>query len=148
MNECFYCENGEKLNSLMIPVCEMEYANIYLNRDQKHRGRLVVVLKGHKTEYFQLTREENQGYFRELAIGAKAVSRLYHPDKINYATYGDGVPHVHVHVVPKYKDGLNWGEPFDDSLPKVFLTEEAYSAMVLEIQKEIGRLAAEEGADL
>ena len=25
-NDCFYCENGEKLHSSMIPICEFEYS--------------------------------------------------------------------------------------------------------------------------
>ena len=25
-NDCFYCENGEKLHSLMIPICELNTA--------------------------------------------------------------------------------------------------------------------------
>ena len=42
MNDCFYCENGEKLNSLMIEVCKLDYSTVYLNRDQKHKGRCIV----------------------------------------------------------------------------------------------------------
>lgn len=145
MDNCFYCENGEKLESLMLRICGMKYADVYLNRDQKHKGRLVVVLKGHKTEYFMLTEEENRGYFKELAIAAEAVYHLYHPDKINYATFGDGVPHVHVHVVPKYREGLNWGQPFDDSLPKQLLTDAEYNRMISDIQKEIERLILQKG---
>lgn len=141
MNECFYCENGEKLNSLMIPVCSLKFADVYLNRDQKHRGRVVVTFKQHKTEYFQLTGEENAGFFAELAWASEAVFNLYHPDKINYATFGDGVPHVHVHVVPKYKNGLNWGQPFDDTLPKVLLADSEYQQMVDDIKTEILRLS-------
>lgn len=81
-NDCFYCENGEKLHSLMIPICELKYSNVYLNRDQKHRGRCIVEFKDHKTEYFQLTEEENAGYFSELAKVAKAIWDEFHPDKI------------------------------------------------------------------
>ena len=137
MSNCFYCENGEKLRSLMIEICELPYSKVYLNRDQKHKGRCIVMLKGHKTEYFQMTPEENAGYFAELSKVAKAIYDLYHPDKLNYATYGDGVPHVHVHVVPKYKDGLNWGSPFDDTLPKVLLSDEEYTEMVNALRTEI-----------
>ena len=137
MSNCFYCENGEKLRSLMIEICELPYSKVYLNRDQKHKGRCIVMLKGHKTEYFQMTPEENAGYFAELAKVAKAIYDLYQPDKLNYATYGDGVPHVHVHVVPKYKDGLNWGSPFDDTLPKVLLSDEEYTEMVNALRTEI-----------
>lgn len=143
MNNCFYCEDGEKRKSLMIEICKLDYCTVYLNRDQKHKGRIVVKFKDHKTEYFQLTKEENAGFFAELALAAKAVFNLYHPDKINYATFGDGVPHVHVHVVPKYNGGLNWGAPFDDSLPKQLLSDEEYEAMVKEISAEIERLRAE-----
>lgn len=140
MDNCFYCEDGEKLRSLMIKICSLEYADVYLNRDQKHKGRIVVKFKGHKTEYFQLMKEENAGFFAELALAAQAVYNLYRPDKINYATFGDGVPHVHVHVVPKYRDGLNWGAPFDDMLEKHLLSEEAYDEMVKEIREEMIRL--------
>lgn len=137
MNTCFYCENGEKLRSLMIEICELPYSKVYLNRDQKHRGRCIVALKDHKTEYFQLTPEENAGYFAEVSKVARAIFDLYHPDKINYATYGDGVPHVHVHIVPKYQDGLNWGAPFDDTLPKQLLSDGEYGEMVEALRTEI-----------
>ena len=137
MNDCFYCENGEKLNSLMIEVCKLDYSTVYLNRDQKHKGRCIVMFKDHKTEYFQLTEEENRGYFAELAKTAQAVWNLYHPDKINYATFGDGVPHVHVHVVPKYKGGLQWGEAFHDDVEKVLLSEEEYQEMAKALREEL-----------
>ncbi len=143
MDGCFYCEDSEKRKSLMIEICQLNYSDIYLNRDQKHKGRIVVKFKSHKTEYFHLTKEENAGFFYELALAAEAVFNLYHPDKINYATFGDGVPHVHVHVVPKYKDGLNWGTPFDDTLPKQYLSDNEYQQMVKEIRSEIQRLFTE-----
>ena len=114
-------------------------SKVYLNRDQKHPGRCIVALKGHKTEYFQMTPEENAGYFAEVSKVAKAIYDLYKPDKINYATFGDGVPHVHVHVVPKYKGCLNWGEPFDDTLPKQFLSEEEYADAVEKLRAEIAK---------
>ena len=88
-NDCFYCENGEKLHSLMIPICELKYSNVFFNRDQQHKGRCIVEFKEHKTEQFQLTEEENSGYFAELAKVAKAIWEEFHPDKINYATFGE-----------------------------------------------------------
>ena len=131
MAECFYCEkDNEKRKALMLDVCELPYSIVYLFRDQKNKGRCVVAFKGHKTEYFQLTPEENAGYFADVAKVAKVLDELYHPDKINYATYGDGMPHVHVHIVPKYKGGVSWGQPFSDSLPKVLLTDAECDAIV------------------
>ena len=134
MCSCFYCENGEKLRSLMMPVCETPYAKIFLNRDQKHPGRLVVALKSHKTEYFQMDEAERNGFFEAVSKAAKAIDAVHHPDKINYATFGDLVPHVHVHVVPKYEGGLQWGAPFDDSVPKVLLSGPEYEEEIEKIR--------------
>lgn len=142
MDNCFYCENGEKLRSLMIKVTETPYANIYLNRDQKHLGRCVVAFKDHKTEYFQLTEEERNGFFKAVAQTAAAIDAVYHPAKINYATFGDFVPHVHVHVVPKYQDGLQWGAPFDDSVPKRLLTDAEYADMIHTLADAFEKAAA------
>jgi diadenosine tetraphosphate (Ap4A) HIT family hydrolase len=36
----------------------------------------------------------------------------FSPDKINYAIFGDLYPHLHMHLVPKYKGGPEWGGPF------------------------------------
>ena len=67
MSECFYCEDGEKRKSLMIEICRLKYSTVYLNRNQKYRGRCVVKLNDHKTEYFQMDTEERNGYFAETA---------------------------------------------------------------------------------
>ena len=138
MAECFYCEkDNAKRKALMLDVCELPYSIVYLFRDQKNKGRCVVAFKGHKTEYFQLTPEENAGYFADVAKVAKALDELYHPDKLNYATYGDGMPHVHVHVVPKYKGGVSWGEPFTDKLPPVHLTDAEYQEMIAQLRAKL-----------
>ncbi len=137
MSDCFYCEDGEKRESLMLEICKLKYSTVYLNRDQKHLGRIVVKLNEHKTEYCELDRDENAGFFAEVSAAAKAVYELYSPNKINYATFGDLVPHVHVHIVPKYKDGLNWGAPFDDSLEKKLLSDNEYHRMITEIAEKI-----------
>ncbi len=137
MDKCFYCEDGVRRESLMIEVCKLKHSTVYLNRNQKYRGRCIVKLNRHKTEYFQMDKEERDGYFAELAATAKAVFELYHPNKINYATFGDLVPHVHVHVVPKYENGPDWGSPFDDSQGKVELEEQEYKQMVDVLKEKI-----------
>ena len=50
---------------------------------------------------------------RDVARAAKAIKRAFGPDKINYGAYSDKLPHLHVHLVPKYEGGPNWGAPFE-----------------------------------
>ena len=130
MDSCFYCEKADKLHSLMIPISDTGTASVYLNRDQKHPGRCVVALNSHKTEYFQMDEAERNAFFAAVSATAKAIDTVYHPDKINYATFGDLVPHIHVHIVPKYRGGLQWGQPFDDAAPRKLLEQSEYDAAV------------------
>lgn len=108
MMDCFYCTKDQRLLDLMIPLAELTWSDVYLFRDQKHYGRCVVALKEHKTELFQLTQE----LFGEVSAVSQAIAEHTRAAKINYAIYGDLVSHFRVHLVPKQKDGLQWGGPF------------------------------------
>jgi diadenosine tetraphosphate (Ap4A) HIT family hydrolase len=138
VQSCIYCEEGEKLDSLMIKIIELPYSTVYLNRNQAHPGRCIVAYKAHKSEYFQLNPQENAVFFADVSLTAQALYNLFEPGKINYATFGDKMPHVHFHLVPKYVDGLQWGTPFQDE-PKVYLTDVQYQETVLKIKDEIER---------
>jgi diadenosine tetraphosphate (Ap4A) HIT family hydrolase len=113
---------------------------VYLNRDQKHKGRCIVAYKEHKTEYFQLSPEQNAGFFKDVADTARAIQNVFQPDKINYATFGDLFPHAHVHVVPKYSGKLQWGEAFHDDVPKELLSDPEYQELIKKIKTELDKL--------
>lgn len=143
---CFYCEKDQRLLDLMAPLAELTWSNVYLFRDQKHKGRVVVALKEHHDEIWQLTDEQRSGFFGEVSLAAEAVSRVVHADKINYAIYGDLVSHFHVHVVPKTRDGLQWGGPFTDTLPTELLPSREFSQLGQALLAELDALAAARGA--
>lgn len=134
---CFYCEDGEKRRSLMIEICSLSVSTLYLNRDQKHRGRCVLKFKDHKTDLSALTQDENTAFFSDLKKVSQALNELFHPGKINYAIYGDLVPHLHVHIVPKYENGLQWGGPFADDIPKQTLSDDEYRVLVNAIKEKL-----------
>lgn len=123
MKDCYYCEKGEKLNQLMTHIADMGNASIYLFRDQTHKGKCIVVFNtDHRTEWYQLNQEEQSELIYAVAKTAEALHNVFNPDKINYATYGDKVSHLHVHVVPKYENGPDWGGPFKDDRTPVILS--------------------------
>ena len=140
MTDCYYCGNGDTLRKLMIPVTDIGNASVYLFRDQTHRGKCIVVYRtAHKTEWFQLSQTEQAGLIHAVSRTAEALDEVFHPDKINYATYGDKVNHLHIHVVPKYKDGPDWGVPFQDTRPPSLLEDMQYEGLVREIKAAIDR---------
>jgi diadenosine tetraphosphate (Ap4A) HIT family hydrolase len=136
IQNCGYCGGPEALEKAMLKITDLPYSTIYLNRNQLHRGRCVVAFREHRTEYFQLDKDENAGFFADVSLTARALYDLFQPQKINYATFGDLVPHVHVHLVPKYAAGPQWGTPFQDE-PKKFLGDSEYRELMDRIRKEL-----------
>ncbi len=112
MNKCLYCNQEQERAALMVPICDLSYSNVYLTLNQNFYGRCVVAFKVHKEEIFQLTDAEQTGFVNDISKVSKAIYELFRPGKLNYAIYGDGVPHLHCHIVPKEKDGFCWGKPF------------------------------------
>lgn len=146
--DCFYCKKDERQNALMAPLAELTWSDVYLFRDQKHRGRCIVALKEHRDEIWQLSDEQRNGFFAEVAAVAQAVSAYADADKINYAIYGDKVSHFHVHVVPKREGELQWGGPFTDDIEKVKLPEEVFLETGRDILDRLDRICREKGRSL
>jgi diadenosine tetraphosphate (Ap4A) HIT family hydrolase len=56
---------------------------------------------------------------------------------MNYGSFGDGLTHLHMHVVPKYKDGHNFGSMFEMNPQKVYLSDNEYSEIINRIKAEL-----------
>lgn len=109
---CPYCQQDETLCSFAYPVCSLSSSSLYLFREQSYPGRCLLVLNRHAEEYSQLTSEERQALQEDLYKVSQALEKLYHPGKINLGVFGDTVRHFHIHIVPKYVQGLDWGGMF------------------------------------
>jgi diadenosine tetraphosphate (Ap4A) HIT family hydrolase len=88
-------------------IAELSVSTAALFPDQTFRGRCLVTLREHYTELFQLTPAMRTAFSEDVTRIAAAVSRAFSPIKINYALLGNLVPHMHWHVIPRYReDGL------------------------------------------
>ena len=135
---CNYCSKNEALNNLMIEICQLRVSTLYLFREQTYRGRCIVALNEHETEFFHLPQDKQDAYMRDVAQVAAAIEKAFQPDKINYGAFGDTMPDVHFHIVPKYKDGYTWGQMFEmNPSANLHLTEEQYGALIDQIKRNL-----------
>lgn len=135
-NVCMYCADySEKVESQMVFVTALEVSRVYLTRDQYYLGRCVVAYKKHCNELFEMTTEDRNAFFTDVSRVAAALKKLFSPGKLNYGIYGDKVPHVHVHLVPKYEELEGWGGAFELPLGKCVLTEP-------QLKEQVEKLAA------
>ncbi|RFB17434.1 HIT family protein [Bacillus sp. HNG] len=138
--ECFYCEKDKRLSDLMVEICELRTSTFYLNKDQTHVGRSIVTFKQHRKEIFELSTEELHHFIEDVSSAAKSLQKAFNPDKINYGIYGDIVSHLHVHIVPKYKNGTDWGEAFENNpLSKKMEAPNKYESLIEQIKMYVNR---------
>lgn len=75
----------------------------YLRRTDICRGYAVAVWRGrHVAELTELTDAEAAGFDRSIRTVARALERHYRPAKLNFLALGNAVPHLHVHIVPRF----------------------------------------------
>src|SRR5262249_44121657 len=83
---------------------------------QYHEGYTVFSAKWCVNELHELPGDERDAYLREMAAVAEAVFRAFQPRKLNYELLGNGVPHLHWHLIPRHAHdpspiGPVWEDP-------------------------------------
>ena len=126
---CGYCMRGELLEKFGIYICDLSVSTLILFKEQSKRGRCIVAYKDHVSEIVDISEEDRNAFFADVTRAAKAIHKVFKPDKLNYGMYGDTGCHLHVHLCPKYKGGDEWGGTFQMNPGKVTLTDAEYEEM-------------------
>ena len=128
---------GELLDKFGIVICDLSVSTLILFKEQSHPGRCIVAYKDHVSEIVNISKAERDAFFDDVDRAAKAIHAAFHPDKLNYGAYGDTGCHLHMHLVPKYKDEYEWGGVFEMNPGKVLLSDEEYQAMIDKIKANL-----------
>jgi len=137
VSECLYCQNNDTLHSLMIKICDLEVSQLFLFKEQSYHGRCNVVYKDHGVEFHELSSEDRDAFMRDVAKVGKAIAAAFNPTKINYGAYADTLSHLHMHIVPKYKDGYGFGGVFEMNPQKTKLSDAEYAELIDQIKANL-----------
>src|SRR5262249_17941277 len=81
-------------------------------KNQTYRGHGILVFDlRHALRLDQLDAAEWGAYSRDLQACVAALTAVCKPDHVNVASLGNVMPHLHWHVVPRYKTDPRWGAP-------------------------------------
>ena len=133
-NSCGYCMGGELLGKFGIPICKLGVSDLILFKEQSKPGRVIVAYREHVSEIVDLCPEERNLFMEDVCRAANALHRAFHPKKVNYGAYGDTGCHLHVHLVPKYEGGHEWGSTFQMNPDQIYLSDAEYAAMIEKIR--------------
>lgn len=104
-----------------------EVTDAYLSKGGVQRGLSHVYFRGrHVVEPTELTPDEAVRFWAELMHAGRAIERVFEPVKMNYNVLGNSVPHLHVHVIPRYAEDPRpeWPFPFPEKDPPPFPLEQ------------------------
>ena len=112
-NGCPLCKEGRPDETKGgVRFFEGEVCDAYLRRTDIQRGLTIAVWRGrHVAEPTELTEDEWMLYWREILLVGRALIEVMKPVKLNYNLLGNSVPHLHTHIVPRYKDDPKPGWP-------------------------------------
>ncbi len=99
MNDCPLCQP-----SPTPPLWQDDHCRVILAQEPDYPGFCRVIWHAHQREMTDLSPVE-RGHLMAVVWGVEAAIReTLQPDKVNLASLGNQVPHLHWHVIPRYQE--------------------------------------------
>jgi diadenosine tetraphosphate (Ap4A) HIT family hydrolase len=93
-------------------IAPLRVSTLYLSKNQTYRGHCMLILDlRHATRPDELSAEEWLQFCADLYAAETAITRTLDPDHINTAALGNLIPHLHWHIIPRYRNDPRWGAP-------------------------------------
>ena len=87
------------------------FCRVVLADEPTYPGFLRVILNIHTKEMTDLPVADQLGLMRVVFAAETALREVLAPDKINLASLGNVVPHLHWHVIPRFADDPHFPNP-------------------------------------
>jgi diadenosine tetraphosphate (Ap4A) HIT family hydrolase len=140
--DCPFDLPRDGIEEFMCPIRELSAATLYLSRHQTYRGSCVLIFDPrHVTRIDELCSEEWTAFAHDLGVAERAVFRALEPDHMNVASLGAVIPHLHWHIIPRYRNDPRWGGPVwttrKEDGPRTELEQVDYDALVAAIRDRL-----------
>jgi diadenosine tetraphosphate (Ap4A) HIT family hydrolase len=143
---CPLCLPRPEDSEQWIRVGKLSVSTLYLDRNQTYRGHCQLIYdSAHVVGLENLPEPDFNAFMSDLRRAAGAIARVCQPDLMNYASMGNVVPHVHWHLVPRYRTDPRWGFPIYTSdlsdMRTTRVPEGEYRRLVQELNLQLERRA-------
>jgi len=105
MANCILCKEELKPEEGQL-IWRGDDCRVILVNDPDLPGFCRVIWNRHVAEMTDLSYGEREHLMTLVFAVEEAIRHVMHPDKVNVASLGNMVPHLHWHVIPRYKDDV------------------------------------------
>jgi diadenosine tetraphosphate (Ap4A) HIT family hydrolase len=122
---CHYCCKDED-PSQSSTVKLFKYSELCAHPRVCLKGTCYLITREHYVELFDLDDDALLGFMQEVQVAARVLKEVTAAFKINYEIHGNTVPHLHLHLFPRYVDDPFAGVPIDPGCiePRVYKGDE------------------------
>lgn len=91
-------------------VARLGVSTLCLLSNQAYRGHCILIYDPrHAARPDELSKLEWRRYSEDLHTAVRALVEVCRPDHINVESLGNQMPHLHWHVIPRYRTDPRWG---------------------------------------
>lgn len=102
---CPICSDGKPFNI----IAELEVSYLTAGEETPIKGSCALFLKRHAVELYELSSDEAAAFMRDAQRAAQAIHEVTGAVKMNYEIHGNTIPHLHLHLFPRYVgDAFEW----------------------------------------
>ncbi|WP_153099356.1 HIT family protein [Paraburkholderia hayleyella] len=104
--DCVLCrEDGGEV------LWQDETLRVVLAGEPEYPGLCRVIWSAHVAEFSEMAATDRERVMRVVVAVECAMRRILQPLKVNLASLGNQVPHVHWHVIPRYSNDAHFPLP-------------------------------------
>lgn len=105
LSECALCHHFKE-----VLLWQNEYFRIIAVNQPNYPGYCRIIWQHHTQELTDLTPTQQHLLFRGLTLTETVIRKIMQCDKINLASLGNVVPHLHWHIIPRFRDDKHFPE--------------------------------------
>lgn len=122
----------------MVDIAELPHSWLSAEPNECLKGACHLVYKRHRIELYELDDEECLGLMKDIQRSARALKSVTGAVKINYEIHGNSLPHLHVHLYPRYMDDPFPGKPIDyNQKSRTIYAEGEFEEFVANMRREL-----------
>jgi diadenosine tetraphosphate (Ap4A) HIT family hydrolase len=128
-------------NESAIWIADLRVSTLMLFRDQRFKGYCIMSFAPRRATILEsLSDEEYHSFFSDLRTASQAIHQALKPDHMNYELLGNTNPHLHWHIVPRYKSDPRWGQPIWEGWPRNEFNVNRYALSAREYDAIVGKI--------
>jgi diadenosine tetraphosphate (Ap4A) HIT family hydrolase len=112
---------------------------VILVDDANYPGFCRVIWNAHVKEMTDLAIADRSALMQAVCKVEQAIRDVMQPHKINLASLGNMVPHLHWHVIPRYQDDAHFPNPVWAATDRVSAEVDAKRALLPELREVLRR---------